>query len=282
MELLTHSPAAAADVPSRERVDALAAGTPARMLITTSWDDGHPLDLRVAERLARRGMRGTFYVPLRYHAVPRMSPSAMRHLHAMGMEIGSHTVSHPRLSEVNDDIAFREMRESRDALEDLLGEPVTSFCYPEGKLRPGLIGLAAAAGYTLARTTLAFRNSLAFHPLAMPVSMQLYPHSPAILGRHALLEGNFAGLAAWIGRFGCVSDPARLTARMHSDLRARGGILHLWGHSWELEQNGLWPLLDRVLDVIAREQGVEHVTNHGVLARRPAAQGGTLCGSLTV
>jgi hypothetical protein len=28
--------------------------------ITTSWDDGHPLDLRVAELLAKYGLKDTF------------------------------------------------------------------------------------------------------------------------------------------------------------------------------------------------------------------------------
>ena len=239
------------------------------MLVTTSWDDGHPLDLRVAERLAARGVTGTFYVPLRYPAIERMSVAQLRQLRAMGMEIGSHTVSHPRLSEVDDDTAFRELRDSRDALENMLGEPVTSFCYPEGKLRPGLAALVEAAGYTLARTTLAFRNDLSFDPLAMPVSMQFYPHSRVILARHALHEGNTSGLFAWIARFGRISDPAALAARMFSDIRRRGGILHLWGHSWEIENKGLWPMLDRLLEAVSREQDAQYLTNSGVLAAIP-------------
>ena len=32
--------------------------------ITTSWDDGHPLDLRVAELLSEYHLQGTFYVPI--------------------------------------------------------------------------------------------------------------------------------------------------------------------------------------------------------------------------
>jgi peptidoglycan/xylan/chitin deacetylase (PgdA/CDA1 family) len=235
-------------------------------LVTTSWDDGHPLDLRIAERLAAHGMTGTFYVPVRYTAVERMSVSQLRQLRAMGMEVGSHTVSHPRLSEVGDDAAFRELRDSRDALENILGGPVTSFCYPEGKLRPGLAELVQAAGYTVARTTLAFRNHLSFQPLAMPVSMQLYPHSRAILARHALREGNMAGLFAWIARFGRVSDPPALAGRMLSDIRRRGGILHIWGHSWEIENRGLWPALDRILEAVTRERDAQYLTNSGVLA----------------
>jgi len=236
------------------------------MLVTTSWDDGHPLDLRVAERLAARGMTGTFYVPVRYAAVPRMSVSQLRQLRAMNMEVGSHTVSHPRLSEVGDDTAFRELRESRDALENMLGEPVTSFCYPEGKLRPGLAGLVQAAGYTLARTTLAFQNDLSFDPLAMPVSMQLYAHSRTILVRHALREGNMPGLFAWIARFGCISDPVSLAARMLTDIRRRSGILHIWGHSWEIENQELWCALDRILEAVSRERDAQYLTNSGVHA----------------
>ena len=32
--------------------------------ITTSWDDGHPLDFRIAELLSEYRLRGTFYVPM--------------------------------------------------------------------------------------------------------------------------------------------------------------------------------------------------------------------------
>jgi hypothetical protein len=31
--------------------------------ITTSWDDGHPSDLRLADLLHKHSLRGTFYVP---------------------------------------------------------------------------------------------------------------------------------------------------------------------------------------------------------------------------
>lgn len=36
-----------------------------RAVATSSWDDGHPLDLRVADLLARCGVKGTCYVPVR-------------------------------------------------------------------------------------------------------------------------------------------------------------------------------------------------------------------------
>ena len=66
-------------------------------VVTTSWDDGHPLDLRVAELLCSYGVKGTFYVPIAYTKVPRMSREEIRELRRMGMEIGSHTRTHPRI-----------------------------------------------------------------------------------------------------------------------------------------------------------------------------------------
>ena len=61
-------------------------------LITTSWDDGHPLDLRVAEMLHRSNLQGTFYVPLTADA-ETMSPGQIRELSA-SFELGAYPPSH--------------------------------------------------------------------------------------------------------------------------------------------------------------------------------------------
>ena len=54
-------------------------------------------------------------------------------LRQLGMEIGAHTVSHPILSRVSDDVATREIQHGRDRLEEILGESVRIFAYPNGK-----------------------------------------------------------------------------------------------------------------------------------------------------
>lgn len=51
------------------------------LLFTTSWDDGHPLDLRLAELLVTYGFRGTFYVPCRnWQGEPVLSGRELRDL----------------------------------------------------------------------------------------------------------------------------------------------------------------------------------------------------------
>jgi peptidoglycan/xylan/chitin deacetylase (PgdA/CDA1 family) len=233
-----------------------------RAVVTTSWDDGHPLDVRLAGRLAELGMRGTFYVPLEYDDHPRMSCAEMRELHSMGMEIGSHTVTHLRLTRVSDDVALQEFIESKDRLEQIMGIQVPSFCFPEGKFAKRFEPLLRMAGYRLARTTVAFRTETKFDPFAMPVTFQLWPHSRQILARHALKEGNLQGLSNWTRLWRGESDLTRLAERTMEHIERSGGILHIWGHSWEIEQAGLWPLLEGVLARVANRPGVEYLNNH--------------------
>ena len=75
------------------------------LAITTSWDDGHPLDLRIAELLTKYDLQGTFYVPL-HNSRPTMSPAQIREL-AGSFEIGAHTVNHVRLTSLNENDARR-------------------------------------------------------------------------------------------------------------------------------------------------------------------------------
>jgi len=35
------------------------------LVFSLSVDDGHPLDLRIADRLVRHGLRASFYLPIR-------------------------------------------------------------------------------------------------------------------------------------------------------------------------------------------------------------------------
>jgi peptidoglycan/xylan/chitin deacetylase (PgdA/CDA1 family) len=53
-----------------------------------------------------------------------------------------------RLTAVPPDVALKELRESREALETLLGEPVRTICYPWAQHDAGVRTLARQAGYT--------------------------------------------------------------------------------------------------------------------------------------
>lgn len=72
---------------------------------------------------------------------------------AAGVDIGSHTVSHPRMTTQDDPALTEELAASRRALEALTGQDVTSFAYPEGDLDARVEALVRQGGYALAFTT---------------------------------------------------------------------------------------------------------------------------------
>lgn len=86
-----------------------------------------------------------------------MSSAQVRELRAAGMQIGAHTVNHPILATLPRAAATNEIVTSKRTLEDLLGERVGLFAYPNGKPSQDFsdesVALARDAGFDCAVTT---------------------------------------------------------------------------------------------------------------------------------
>ena len=241
-----------------------------KVIVTTSWDDGHPLDVRLAELLSSYNILGTFYIPLNplnckdLH-LPVIARKELHILHNMGMEIGSHTLNHPKLTNIEKNQVVKELTESKEILEDILGEPILSLGYPQGEFNQTICLLAKEAGYRLARTTLAFRTGLEFNPFSMPVSLQFFPHTLSNHIKIALKQGNAEGVINWCRFWKMESELIRLSELVFNHVLRHGGVFHIWGHSWEIEEFNLWESLERVLEHISNRKGVLYLTNSQVL-----------------
>lgn len=87
------------------------------------------------------------------NAIPLMSGQQLRSLAAHRVELGSHSVSHCKLTELSKAQAFAELHDSKAVLEDVLGKAVPSFAYPHGRYDEQVMELVAAAGYVDAYST---------------------------------------------------------------------------------------------------------------------------------
>ncbi|MEN5300327.1 polysaccharide deacetylase family protein [Ochrobactrum sp. S1502_03] len=84
---------------------------------------------------------------------PCMNMLQMREWDALGHEVGAHTLDHVLLPETDDPEARRQIAESKLKLEDMLGKPITNFCYPYGGNNPIHREMVRDAGYESAVTT---------------------------------------------------------------------------------------------------------------------------------
>jgi len=86
-------------------------------------------------------------------SAPILDPHGLRALHAAGVEIGAHTVTHRDLTALPPVEAREELAASRAALEAIVQAPVTSAAYPYGAADGAVRAAARAAGLLAACRT---------------------------------------------------------------------------------------------------------------------------------
>ena len=140
---------------------------PARPIVLTFDDGTADAFTCVLPLLRARGMTATFFVVSSWLgadaasrrrepasdgevARPELTWPELRALRDAGMEIGSHSRTHPRLPELTDEAALEEMVSSKRELESGLGIPVLLFAYPYNALRARTGSLLQEAGYRAA------------------------------------------------------------------------------------------------------------------------------------
>jgi peptidoglycan/xylan/chitin deacetylase (PgdA/CDA1 family) len=77
----------------------------------------------------------------------------MREVSERGMEIGSHSVTHPRLSGLDPETLVREVEDSRQMLGEIVNAPIEGFSYPYGAVDGPAVRAARKAGYDYAVAT---------------------------------------------------------------------------------------------------------------------------------
>jgi peptidoglycan/xylan/chitin deacetylase (PgdA/CDA1 family) len=220
--------------------------------VTTSWDDGHPLDVRVAELLTKYGLRGTFYVPMSAET-GTMTAAQVREL-GTAFEIGAHTVHHVDLTVTPDQQCRQELVDSKRWVEDVTGRPCSMFCPPKGHFSARHVPLVREAGYIGMRTvellSVDFPRSNA-GLLLQPTTVQAHPHGWSAYARNATKRGawrNFWHLLL----YGRSADWVALARSLLDRVAEQGGVFHLWGHPWEVEQTGQWPRLEEALRLMGQ------------------------------
>lgn len=219
------------------------------MIITTSWDDGHPLDIKLLELLEKYNLKATFYIPLTNPENPVMAKNAMREISSF-QEIGAHTLNHAYLNGLNDNDAEYEITQCKVLLEEIIGKPIDAFCFPGGKFSDRDLLLVKKAGYLFGRTTKLMAISNTQFKL-MNTSVQAYNHSSITLLIHCILNFNIPPIQR--NCFFMKYNKNFLKLAEHYILKniESNSVFHVWGHSYEIERYNLWKQVEDLFKLIS-------------------------------
>jgi hypothetical protein len=102
----------------------------------------------------------------------------------------------------------------------------------------------------------------------MPTTIQLYPHSKLTYLK------NFARGPLGIARARLLwvsitsENLSQRIDRLIELCENTGGYFHLWGHSWEIEEQNLWDKLEAILRrLAAASASIEFLTNYQVYSK---------------
>ncbi|MGY3887773.1 polysaccharide deacetylase family protein [Aeromonas aquatica] len=122
--------------------------------------------------------------------VALMNGEEIKALVASGhVEIGGHTLTHPRLSRLAPEAQAHEIRANKERLEQLLGHPLLSFAYPYGDLNDDAKTQASAAGYRFAVATNSGPRAMHQDPFQIR-RIAIFPRTDAF-GLWRKIRGNY-------------------------------------------------------------------------------------------
>jgi peptidoglycan/xylan/chitin deacetylase (PgdA/CDA1 family) len=219
------------------------------VLVSFSWDDGAVEDLKLMDLALKFNVPSLFFIPVVNSERSVMAPETIKTIDSNNFEIGAHTFSHSYLTNLPIKKAREEIITGKDFLEQLLGKEVRHFSFPGGKYNDDLIEISKKY-FKSARTadTGAIVNKNIF--LIKP-TFHFYNR-----GKKSLIYNSIKNLSVVYGStmrnlfsngyFNFVKD---IIADLHNYPGTHRVIV--WGHSWEIENCGLWYLLEDLFQWIS-------------------------------
>jgi peptidoglycan/xylan/chitin deacetylase (PgdA/CDA1 family) len=90
----------------------------------------------------------SYWTPM--DSYPLMDWAHIREMAKYGFDIQNHSSTHADLTALDDREAERQITESRETIEDLIGSPVSLLSYPFGKFNASIMHITERAGYRYA------------------------------------------------------------------------------------------------------------------------------------
>jgi len=223
--------------------------------ITLSYDDGVTQDIRFIELLNKYNIKCTFNINSELLGKPgelimngthvnhtKVNPEDLKSIYD-GHEIAVHTLTHPNLTEIEDDAEIiRQVEQDRINLSKLAGYEVIGMAYPCGGTnnndRVAEI-IKNNTGVKYSRTITSVHN--------FDLQDNLYRFNPSV---HMPMK------------FDKVFELAESFVNLKTD---KPQIFYIWGHSYEFDFTQTWDKLEELLKLVSGKEDMFYGTNSEVL-----------------
>ena len=222
--------------------------------VTFSYDDGVTQDIRMIELMNQYGIKSTFnlnsellgknrMLPCKGHRIShyKVHPSDVREIYA-GHEIAVHTLTHPRLTELDEQEIVRQVEEDRLRLSELAGYEVIGMAYPCG----GVNNNDHVAQLIRENTGVRYSRTITCNQ-SFDLQENLHRFNPTEYHLH-------------------FDEMMRLGEQFVNLKTDKPQIFYVWGHSYEMDyDSAYWMKLENFFRLIARREDIFYGTNSEVL-----------------
>ena len=212
--------------------------------LTLSYDDGKIADRRLVKTMNQHGIRGTFHLNAgKFGKDGRIEADEVANLYA-GHEISAHSLTHPTLTRLPQELVVQQLLEDRRGLETLAAYPVRGMSYPNGAVNPVLASTLPHLGLAYARTTMSTGK------FDLPDDWYRWP---------ATCHHN-ENLMAHAHQFNALS-------KIHMPY-----LFYVWGHSYEFDNDSNWEIIEDFCTLMGARAEVWYATNIEIVDYLAAAR----------
>ncbi|MBE6861730.1 MAG: polysaccharide deacetylase [Ruminococcus sp.] len=215
--------------------------------LTFSYDDGISQDKRLVEIFNKYGMKCTFNLNsgimsengsfiIKDVPVRRLTADECKEIYT-GHEIAVHTLTHPSLTELEDNEIRIEIMQDKESLEIIFGTEIFGMAYPYGTFNDKVIRIAEECGIKYSRTVF---------------------DAPDFAPQKNLM----------VYRATCHHKNDKLWELLDSFLSYKGNdpaIFCLWGHSYEFDVDDNWERIEEFCRRASGHDDIFYGTNSEVL-----------------
>ncbi len=208
------------------------------MKILQSWDDGVVDDIGIVKILKKYKATATFNINPGLNKnervwgwkygekdVWRLGNNEMIELYN-GFEIASHSLTHPKLTEISPQLLKIEVEQSRSILQDMFNQSVNGFCYPFNEFNEEVKDALRNGGYTHSRG---------------PINLHNYtiPDDPFEFNPHChFLDNDFL-------------------KKFEQAKQNNSPFFFFWGHSFEILNDDMWYEFEQKISRLSSDVKIE-------------------------